>query len=334
MKNFHSRGLTKTKNWNFIIGLAIPYITSFFYHFRRNATLHLTVIEIMNTEVQLYLCITDYYPNMGAEIYDNEKRTLSLKSKTDIASIVIKDTLTSFKRPAILLEPGNDSIILLYLIKKVSAENKFQNPPAIFIDHGLHYKETIEMIKSLSEDWKFRVISTRNELEMKEVNDSSTKTEDLSSKNTQEATLARSTGSKVSCSLLNSVEGINLLKIAPLNSVISHYRFDALFAVSAPWISQSSNEIFMTDVDKPRYCLIRPTLLFSEKDSWEFTLSYRLPIHPLYYKGYSSVSSICDEEMHGSEPPWIRYTGDRQKRGSVAKDNNEIIRNLKDWGYI
>ena len=87
---------------------------------------------------------------------------LSLESKISIADTVISDAFSNFKRPAVIWSTGKDSTVMLHRVREYL---KDQNGIifSIFIDHGMHYPETIKMLNDIGKEWKLKVISAKND---------------------------------------------------------------------------------------------------------------------------------------------------------------------------
>ena len=90
-----------------------------------------------------------------------EKLLLDTKIKIGIA--VAEEGLSRFARPAIVWSGGKDSTTTLSLVRTASENLSLNCPPCLFVDHGLHFKETWEFINELKDKWNLRLIVAKNE---------------------------------------------------------------------------------------------------------------------------------------------------------------------------
>lgn len=259
---------------------------------------------------------------------------LTLNSKIGIAKTVISDAFDNFVRPTVVWSGGKDSTVVLNLVKEVTDELGKKLPPALFIDHGDHYPETLELLDKVSQDWGFRVIYAKNEDLLKNVNDGKIKISDLSEENKMEASRVGFTGDEFEYSLETEV-GNHLLKTVAMNGTISRYRFDALFT-GVRWDENPArgSEVFISPRENPEHVRVQPVLPFLEKDIWTYIFDKELPIHPKYREGYRSIDGIHDSTKTSDLPAWEQDLEFTQERAGRSQDKEGMMERLRQNGYM
>ena len=265
-----------------------------------------------------------------------EEKYLSLLAKVNIAKTVIGDSIDNFTRPAIVWSAGKDSTVVLNLVKEVFKSKNLNIPPAILIDHGQHYNETYEMVNQISKDWGFKVIYARNEDFISKIKDNRVLIEDLNSENQSELRKIDFNGTKgyVDYSL-DTFEGNHLLKTVPFNDIIRKYRFDALYT-GVRWDENEARsvETFISPRHDPDHFRVQPIILFTERDIWNYMFDNKLPIHPLYYKGYRSIDGKYDSKKTDDRPAWEQDLENTEERAGRAQDKENMMERLRHFGYM
>ncbi len=260
---------------------------------------------------------------------------LSLGAKESIASIVIEDALKRFKRPTVVWSAGKDSTVVLDLVLKVCKRIGVSNPPALFIDHGQHYDETLKMLTDISNKWKFKMIYARNEDVLKNVDKrGKIKISSLSKKNQEEARRIGFTGAEFDYGLETEV-GNHLLKTVAMNETIEKYRFDALFT-GVRWDENEarSKEVFISPRVNPAHVRVQPILPFTERNVWEYIFKYKLPMHPLYKQGYRSIDGKFDSKKTSDIPAWEQDLEHTKERAGRSQDKEGVMEKLRIFGYM
>ena len=267
---------------------------------------------------------------------------LSLNAKIAIAKVVTIDALDRFKRPFVVWSAGKDSMVVLHIVKTVIEERKLEMLPALFIDHGQHYDETIEMLNKISQDWKFRVIYARNENALSVVKGNKIYLKDLNKENQEEAKkvaqpgeiLKDENGEYFEYSLETAV-GNHILKTIAMNDAIKKYRIDALFT-GIRWDENPARswEVFISLRKDPPHVRVHPILPFTERNVWEYTFKNNLPIHPLYYQGYRSIDGKYDSKKTGDKPAWEHDLEHTKERAGRSQDKEGMMEKLRRFGYM
>jgi 3''-phosphoadenosine 5''-phosphosulfate sulfotransferase (PAPS reductase)/FAD synthetase and related enzymes len=224
---------------------------------------------------------------------------------------------------------------VLDLVLKVCKRIGVSNPPALFIDHGQHYDETLKMLTDISNKWKFKMIYARNEDVLKNVDKrGKIKISSLSKKNQEEARRIGFTGTEFDYGLETEV-GNHLLKTVAMNEAIEKYRFDALFT-GVRWDENEarSKEVFISPRVNPAHVRVQPILPFTERNVWEYIFKYKLPMHPLYKQGYRSIDGKFDSKKTSDIPAWEQDLEHTKERAGRSQDKEGVMEKLRIFGYM
>ena len=153
---------------------------------------------------------------------------LALNAKIAIAKDVIKDSLNSFNRLAIVRSGGKDSIGVLDLVAKCTEELGLKLPTVLFIDPGEHYPETFKIISKSESKYNFKTIIAKNSDALNTIKNGNIQISDLSELNRNEVNIIGFLNKEFEYSLESDV-GNHILKTVQMNDAMVEYRFDALF---------------------------------------------------------------------------------------------------------
>lgn len=259
---------------------------------------------------------------------------LSYEGKCEISKIAVREAISKYRRPTVVWSGGKDSTVVLHMVKEVVEEEGKKFPPALFIDHGDHYPETLELLNQVSKDWNFRVIHAMNQDVLDNAKERNIKIADLSIENQQEARKIGFMGTEFEYSLETEV-GNHLLKTVAMKNAVSKYRFDALFT-GVRWDENSarSNEVFFSARTDPDHVRIQPILTFLEKDVWKYMFTHDLPIHPKYKEGYRSIDGIHDSKRTSDIPAWEQDLDSTSERAGRSQDKEGMMERLRVMGYM
>ena len=260
---------------------------------------------------------------------------LSLEAKEEIALIVIKDALKRYNRPTVVWSAGKDSTVVLDLVRRACKDLGMQLPPALFIDHGQHYDETMKMLEDISKEWGFKMVYAKNEDVIKNVGkDNKIKLSSLNKTNQDEAKRIGFNGEEFDYSLETEV-GNHLLKTVAMNLAIEKYRFDALFT-GVRWDENEarSMEVFISPITHPDHVRVQPILPFTERNVWKYIFKYQLPMHPLYKLGYRSIDGKLDSKKTSDLPAWEQDLEHTKERAGRSQDKEGVMEKLRLFGYM
>ncbi|MFO7981587.1 MAG: phosphoadenylyl-sulfate reductase [Candidatus Aminicenantes bacterium] len=159
-------------------------------------------------------------------------------------------------------------VVLIDMIKKIQPDF-----PIYFIDTGYHFPETLEFRDRLIHEWNLNVKTVRS---AKKKNDPQNQNKGPLYKNNPDL-----------CCRLNKVEPLKKLKKKlKISAWLSAVRKD-----------QNSNrlsfDMFMRD--KKGYIRIHPLIHWSRHKIWQYIYAKKLPFHPLYDRGYTSIGCFPPE---------------------------------------
>lgn len=260
---------------------------------------------------------------------------LSLDAKDQIALVVIKDALKKYTRPTVVWSAGKDSTVVLDLVRRACKDLGMQIPPALFIDHGQHYDETMKMLEDVSKEWGFKVIYAKNEDVLNNVGENNMiKISSLNKLNQDEARRIGFNGDEFEYSLETEI-GNHLLKTVAMNMYIEKYRFDALFT-GVRWDENDarSMEVFISPRSHPDHVRVQPVLPFTERNIWEYMFEHKLPVHPLYKLGYRSIDGKLDSKKTSDSPAWEQDLEHTKERAGRSQDKEGVMEKLRLFGYM
>jgi phosphoadenosine phosphosulfate reductase len=153
-------------------------------------------------------------------------------------------------------------IVLMDIIHKIQPELPF-----VFIDTGYHFAETLEFRDKLMSHYSYNIITIKPEL-------SNTNFEKVFGKNAYETNPGQ-------CCLINKIQPQNnFIESTGITNWISGLRRDQ---------GGKRSDILPVMVDETGNYKIFPLAYLSWKDIWNYIKTNKLPYHPLYNKGYSSI---------------------------------------------
>ncbi len=270
--------------------------------------------------------------SMGSERIESG---LSLEAKEQIALVVVKDALKRYNRPTVVWSAGKDSTVVLDIVKKACKELNMPMPPALFIDHGDHYEDTMKMLEDISKEWGFKMVYAKNEDVLKNVDaNNMVKVKSLNATNQKEVARIGFTDEEFAYDLETEV-GNHLLKTVAMNEAVEKYRFDALFT-GVRWDENSarSMEVFISPRAHPDHVRVQPILPFTERNIWEHLFKYNLPIHPLYKQGYRSIDGKRDSKKTSDKPAWEQDLEHTKERAGRSQDKEGVMEKLRLFGYM
>jgi phosphoadenosine phosphosulfate reductase len=259
---------------------------------------------------------------------------LSMDAKVRIANAVIADVFNNFRRPVVVWSAGKDSTVMLHLVREYLHDSS-KTIYAIFIDHGMHYPETIKMLNEVAASWNVKIITARNDDVINNVDkDGYVSVQKLSKENKDEIDKLNYHDETFKYGLDSEVAN-HMLKTVPMKHAIMKNRFDCAF-VGVRWDENAarSSELFMHPRENPNHVRIHPILPFIEADIWKYVFEFKLPIHPLYYKGYRSIDGVNDSSPIDSRPAWEQDLEKTEERAGRSQDKEGIMEKLRELGYM
>jgi len=211
---------------------------------------------------------------------------------------IISEALEKYKNPGLGFSGGSDSIVLLHLVRQFKS-----NIPVIFVNTFHQFPETYEYINKIVKDWH---------LNYYEYHAKEDKLEEFKKKYPNKEDFIRE------CCLYH--------KIKPMLQAIRDLKFDAFFVglrgVEHP---ERAKETFFSKRENPPHIRVHPLLNWTREDILDYIAFYRLPVNPLYKKGYSSLGCI----------PCTKPNPDITKHERSGRDQvrERIMKVLREAGY-
>ena len=284
--------------------------------------------EAMGLDPQQYLAIL---LNKGTP--QRRLDLLPLKYKIAIAEVVTEAALTTFKKVVVVWSGGKDSTVVLHLAKTV-ADRVGKAFDVVFIDHYMHFDETLEFIEKVAKEWGLRLFVKGNERLKGFKYGDVVKVDQLDQRDRDELLRIGYVKPEFTFSL-NNIAANHLLKTVPLNEFISDGHYDGVF-IGIRWDENPARagEVFFSRREKPVHIRVHPILPFTERDVWDYTLGNKLPINPLYYRGFRSIDDKYETKPTGDRPAWEQDLEGSPERVGRAQDKEGIMELLRRYGYM
>ncbi|MBI1730002.1 phosphoadenosine phosphosulfate reductase family protein [Candidatus Acetothermia bacterium] len=245
----------------------------------------------------------------------------------------MRETLQKARHPVLLYTGGKDSTILLWMIHQTVGS--LEKIPALILDHGLHFPETWKFIGEMQKRYNFKLVIARNADVLKEARrmGEPISVSSLSAENQHEVTDRLSYHNATFPFSLDSDVGNHLLKTVAMNQAFREHGFDYAF-VGIRWDEHPARatETFFSKRTAPDHFRVHPILPLTERDIWTVMMQEKLPIHPLYAKGFRSLDSIGAEPLD-DRPAWEQELGVNERAGR-EQDKEELMERLRALGYM
>lgn len=265
-----------------------------------------------------------------------EKATL--EEKIERSKEIIKAAYERFSHDKITLAwtGGKDSTLILWLTIGICKENNFSPPKVMFINEGDVFPEMITFVKKWAKKWKVKVDFVQNDdvlRQVKKIGDP-VYVEKLDERN--KLALKR-LGFKEERFPFEpeSLVGNHLMKTVAMNIYLEATKSKALIT-GIRWDEQEARaaETYFSPRKLPKHIRIHPILHFREKDVWEATHKYELPYVDLYEKGYRSLGAKVTTLKPSDKPAWEQDLDHTTERVGRQQDKEQIMKRLRDLGYM
>jgi len=258
---------------------------------------------------------------------------LPLGYKAEVAAAVSRGALESLKRVAVVWSGGKDSTVVLHLFREASTRTG-RGFDVAFIDHFMHFDETLEFIEDVAKEWGFRVIFKGNDRLRGHEYGEEVSVDELDPADADELLRIGYTAPTFRFAL-NNVAANHLLKTVPMRELVIDGGYEGL-AVGIRWDENPARagEVFFSRRSDPTHVRIHPILPFTERDIWDYTLSNKLPINPLYRRGYRSIDDKYETRQSGDRPAWEQDLDGTPERVGRAQDKEGIMELLRRYGYM
>jgi phosphoadenosine phosphosulfate reductase len=132
-----------------------------------------------------------------------------------------------------------------------------------------------------------------------------------------------------------SYVGNHLMKTVAMNLYLESHGIKAVFT-GIRWDEQAarSAETFISPRQNPDHTRIHPILHFTERDVWSFIQEHRIPVNPLYSKGYRSLGTKDTTTKTSDLPAWEQDLEKTTEREGRRQDKEGIMERLRELGYM
>ena len=294
----------------------------------------------------------------------------SLESKIEKAVGVVRTALEQYENPAVMWTGGKDSTLTLYFVREVATEFGYDMPPAVFIDHFQHFDDLLDFVHRWADRWETEVLFARNDDvgNLADEPGDEIRVEDLNEQNQHHVRNILEYEEDTFPFLLDTYVGNHLLKTVALNNALEEHDIDGVIS-GVRWDEQEAraDETFFSprhDPDiYPPHDRIHPILQFTERDVWDAFWHYvvpesvpefpkegyvpqsfddlpegitheDIPVSPKYFEGFRSLGSQVSTEKADQEPAWLQNLEDTVERAGRAQDKEDLMKRLRDLGYM
>ena len=261
---------------------------------------------------------------------------LSIEDKIRKAKEIVVKALEDYERTVVAFTGGKDITLMLWIIREACIEARKEVPELMFIDEGHVFEEALSFSRELSEKWGLRLRLVRNEDVMRLVSapGDTVRVRDLSDNNRRELRRLGFEGDEFVFDP-ESLVCNHLLKTVAMNDFLRAEKIEAVFT-GIRWDEHEARagEVFFSPRDDPRHVRVHPILQFREKDVWTAVRRYGIPFNPLYAQGYRSLGAKGTTTKVSDKPAWEQDLESTRERAGRRQDKENIMRRLRDLGYM
>jgi len=231
-------------------------------------------------------------PNISGERLCHPRRSDCLTDFADLEKNsleILREARQKFKRIGVAWSTGKDSMLCSHLMRKITKES-----PIIFVDTYVHFAQTYHTRNKLVKAWNLNLH------------------------------VAQSPVNKINELYHNREECCHYHKTKPFLNKIRELNLDAIVVgIRKDEHESRSNETIFSE--RENHYRIHPILDWTWQDVIEYTKLHKLPINPLYAKGYTSIGcEICTK-------PNPKAT---IERGGRSQDKEKVLTRLRQLGYM
>jgi phosphoadenosine phosphosulfate reductase len=267
---------------------------------------------------------------------DEELMNLPLDEKVEEAKKVVREALDRYGKCAVAYTGGKDSTLMLWIIREACRESGREVPELMFIDEGSVFEEALAFSREISGKWGLRLRIVRNEDVMRLASKPGDviRVADLSEANRREL---RRLGYREEEFTFDpeSLVCNHLLKTVAMNDYIRAQGVEAVFT-GIRWDEHEARaeEAFFSPRRDPHHVRVHPILHFREKDVWAAVRKHGIPYNPLYAQGYRSLGAKGTTAKVSDRPAWEQDLESTRERAGRRQDKENIMRRLRDLGYM
>jgi phosphoadenosine phosphosulfate reductase len=242
---------------------------------------------------------------------------------------------------AIAWTGGKDSTLVLWLIREVCKEDKRPLPECFCIDEGDMFDEVKEFLEKFVNEWGVKLEFLHNKDVSRAADGvlgATVRISDLNPRNQRE--IQRLGYEEVDFPYEpESFVGNHLMKTVVLNEYLEHRGTKAFFE-GIRWDEQASraDEEYFSPRNgtefSPEHVRICPILHFTERDVWNATFAFDIPVCQLYKEGYRSLGARVTTTKASELPAWEQDLENTDERSGRRQDKEHLMKKLRSLGYM
>ena len=273
-----------------------------------------------------------------------EERKKELDEKIAKSKEVIRDAFKKFKPEdlAVTWTGGKDSMLTLWLVKKVCDEDNIKVPKVMTIDEGDAFPEIHQILEEYEKKWDIDLEWCSN----KDVIDAArgelgadVEVAKLTPQNQKEIReRLEYTGDKFPFEAESWI-GNHLMKTVVFNDFLKRNNIKGMF-MGIRWDEQPArkkDDYFVLregDEYTPEHTRIQPILHFTERDIWDTTRTYDIPYCSLYGQGYRSLGAATTSVKNIDVSAWDQDLENTVERAGRRQDKEQAMDRLRKLGYM
>ena len=223
-----------------------------------------------------------------------------LEKKVKKSKEIMKEAIKRYRNVGVGFSGGADSEVLLHMLLQLKP-----NVPVLFVDTRYEFPETAGFIEKIRTEWSLESLTTVQ----------------AGKDMVKEFTRKYGYGSP-----RFTVEFNKYHKIEPLNRGIRTLNFDAFInGIRGTEHEERAKESLFSARHNPVHIRVHPMLFWIREDVIKYIKENKLPYHPLYDRGYTSLGSTIDTTPNKN--PGMH---ERAGRG-VARER--VMKKLRALGY-
>ena len=125
------------------------------------------------------------------------------------------------------------------------------------------------------------------------------------------------------------------MKTVAMKIFLKENKIQALFT-GIRWDEQEArkDEVYFSPRDDPPHVRVHPLLHFRERDVWQVIRTYGIPVNKLYEMGYRSLGAKSSTTKLDDKPAWEQDLEKIPERAGRRQDKENIMKRLRDLGYM
>lgn len=273
----------------------------------------------------------------------NKKAKDMIEKKWNDSKAIIEEAFSKFDddRMAVAYTGGKDSTLLLWLVKAVCEEKGRPLPKCFCIDEGDMFDEVKEFIKEIEDKTGARIEMIHNSDVSRAAGGelgATVSVDDLNEFNQAEIERLGYDEDEFPYEP-ESFVGNHLMKTATLNRYLFDNEIEAFFE-GIRWDEQGAraDETYFSEREEtefnPEHTRIFPILHFTERDVWDATFHYNIPMCKLYQEGYRSLGARVTTGKTTDIPAWEQDIENTDERGGRRQDKEGLMEKLRQLGYM